>query len=91
MEIRDGFSGAVGNTPLIPLDALSRETGCVILGKAEFLNPGSSVKDRAALYIIQNAERRGALQPGGGRGTRVPPATPASALRTFAARAATAT
>ncbi len=65
MEIRDGFAGAVGNTPLIRLDRLSRETGCAILGKAEFLNPGGSVKDRAALYIITDAERRGALEPGG--------------------------
>ena len=65
MEIRDGFTGAVGNTPLIRLGSLSRETGCEILGKAEFLNPGGSVKDRAALYIIRDAEQRGALQPGG--------------------------
>jgi cysteine synthase A len=65
MEIRDGFTGAVGNTPLIRLGSLSRETGCEILGKAEFLNPGGSVKDRAALYIIRDAEERGALQPGG--------------------------
>jgi cysteine synthase A len=65
MAIRNGFVGAVGNTPLIRLDGLSRETGCEILGKAEFLNPGGSVKDRAALYIIQDAEQRGALKPGG--------------------------
>src|SRR5262249_56644582 len=65
MEILDGFAGAVGNTPLIRLAALSRETGCEILGKAEFLNPGGSVKDRAALWIIRDAERRGALKPGG--------------------------
>ena len=65
MEIRDGFTGSVGNTPLIRLGTLSRETGCEILGKAEFLNPGGSVKDRAALYIIRDAEQRGALQPGG--------------------------
>lgn len=65
MEVRDGFAGAVGNTPLIRLGSLSRETGCEILGKAEFLNPGGSVKDRAALYIIRDAERRGALSPGG--------------------------
>src|SRR5262249_48425809 len=51
MEIRNGFAGAVGNTPLIRLGTLARETGCEILGKAEFLNPGGSVKDRAALYI----------------------------------------
>src|SRR5260221_686802 len=65
MEIRDGFTGAVGNTPLIRLAKLSAETGCEILGKAEFLNPGGSVKDRAALYIIRDAEKRGALKPGG--------------------------
>jgi cysteine synthase A len=63
--IRDGFAGAVGETPLIRLGAPSRETGCEILGKAEFLNPGGSVKDRAALYIVQDAERRGVLKPGG--------------------------
>jgi len=65
MEIRDGFAGAVGNTPLIRLHRLSEETGCEILGKAEFLNPGGSVKDRAALWIIRDAERRGTLKPGG--------------------------
>jgi cysteine synthase A len=65
VEIREGFEGAVGNTPLIRLARLSEETGCEILGKAEFLNPGGSVKDRAALYIIRDAERRGTLKPGG--------------------------
>ena len=65
MEIRQGFAGAVGNTPLIRLAKLSGETGCEILGKAEFLNPGGSVKDRAALYIVEDAERRGTLKPGG--------------------------
>src|SRR6266511_3567524 len=65
MEIRDGFTGTIGNTPLIRLGTLCRETGCEILGKAEFLNPGVSVKDSAALYIIRDAEQRGALQPGG--------------------------
>ncbi len=65
MSIRDGFAGAIGNTPLIRLSRLSAETGCEILGKAEFLNPGGSVKDRAALYIIRDAEARGALRPGG--------------------------
>lgn len=64
MSIRSGFSGTVGDTPLIRLQSLSAETGCNILGKAEFLNPGGSVKDRAALYIIHDAERRGALRPG---------------------------
>ena len=55
----------VGNTPLIRLRRLSDETGCEILGKAEFLNPGQSIKDRAALWIIRDAERRGLLRPGG--------------------------
>ena len=64
MEIRDGFVGTVGNTPLIKLRRASEATGCTILGKAEFLNPGGSVKDRAALYIIKDAEERGLLQPG---------------------------
>ena len=65
MEIRKGFSGTVGNTPLIRLGKLSAETGCEILAKAEFLNPGGSVKDRAALFIIRAAEKSGALKPGG--------------------------
>ena len=65
MDIRDGLSDAIGNTPLIKLRKASELTGCTILGKAEFLNPGGSVKDRAALYIILDAERRGLLQPGG--------------------------
>jgi cysteine synthase A len=64
-KIRDGFVGAVGNTPLIRLRGASQLTGCNILGKAEFLNPGGSVKDRAALYIILDAEKRGALERGG--------------------------
>jgi cysteine synthase len=65
MDIKDGFVGSVGNTPLIRLDSFSDETGCEILGKAEFLNPGGSVKDRAALYIIEDAEKKGLLKPGG--------------------------
>jgi cysteine synthase A len=65
MQVRDGFIGSIGNTPLIRLKRASEATGCEILGKAEFLNPGSSVKDRAALFIIQDAERRGLLRPGG--------------------------
>jgi len=65
MDIRDGFIGTVGNTPLIKLRRASEETGCTILGKAEFLNPGGSVKDRAALAIIKDAEERGVLRPGG--------------------------
>ncbi|MCW8861076.1 MAG: pyridoxal-phosphate dependent enzyme, partial [Rhodospirillales bacterium] len=65
MNIRDGFIGTIGNTPLIRLRKLSEETGCDILGKAEFLNPGGSVKDRAALAIIRDAEDKGGLRPGG--------------------------
>ena len=65
MSISDGFIGSVGNTPLIRLRRVSEETGCEILGKAEFLNPGGSVKDRAAKGIIADAERRGVLPPGG--------------------------
>ncbi|NJR48230.1 MAG: cysteine synthase A [Leptolyngbyaceae cyanobacterium CSU_1_3] len=65
MDIKNGFVGAVGNTPLIRLNSFSDETGCEILGKAEFLNPGGSVKDRAALYIVEDAEKKGLLKPGG--------------------------
>jgi cysteine synthase A len=65
MDVRNGFVGAIGNTPLIRLRQLSERTGCEILGKAEFLNPGSSVKDRAALAIILDAEKKGQLRPGG--------------------------
>ena len=65
MDIKNGFVGAVGNTPLIRLNSFSDETGCEILGKAEFMNPGGSVKDRAALYIIEDAEKKGLLKPGG--------------------------
>ncbi len=65
MDIREGFVGAIGNTPLIRLARLSEKTGCEILGKAEFLNPGSSVKDRAAWYIVKDAEEKGQLEPGG--------------------------
>jgi len=65
MDIKDGFVGTIGNTPLIRLASFSKETGCEILGKAEFLNPGGSVKDRAALFIIQDAEAKGLLKPGG--------------------------
>ena len=61
----DGLVGAIGNTPLIRLRRASEATGCEILGKAEFMNPGGSVKDRAGLAIILDAERRGALKPGG--------------------------
>ncbi len=65
MDIKRGFIEAIGNTPLIRLNSFSDKTGCEILGKAEFLNPGGSVKDRAALYIIEDAERKGLLKPGG--------------------------
>jgi cysteine synthase A len=65
MSIRNGIVEAIGNTPLITLKHASEKTGCRILGKAEFMNPGQSVKDRAALFIIQDAVRRGALRPGG--------------------------
>ncbi|KAF5093468.1 hypothetical protein D0Z03_002402 [Geotrichum reessii] len=60
-----GFPGAIGNTPLIKIQGLSKETGANIYGKAEFMNPGGSVKDRAALFIIQDAERKGLIKPGG--------------------------
>jgi cysteine synthase A len=63
--IADGLLGAIGRTPLIRLNRASAATGCTILGKAEFMNPGGSVKDRAALAIIQAAEASGALKPGG--------------------------
>ena len=65
MDVRAGFVEAIGNTPLIRLRRASEATGCEILGKAEFLNPGGSVKDRAALAIVRDAERRGQLKPGG--------------------------
>jgi len=65
MTIRDGIVETIGNTPLIALHRASALTGCRILGKAEFLNPGQSVKDRAALFMIRDAEARGLLRPGG--------------------------
>ncbi len=65
MDIRNGVIPTIGNTPLIRLAKASEVTGCNILGKAEFMNPGQSVKDRAALAIIRDAEARGALKPGG--------------------------
>jgi cysteine synthase A len=63
-DIKDGFAGAIGDTPLIKIASLSALTGCTILGKAELLNPGGSVKDRAAKAMIEGAERAGRLQPG---------------------------
>ena len=65
MQLRDGVIEAIGNTPLIKLERVSAATGCTILGKAEFMNPGQSVKDRAALFIINDAVKRGELRPGG--------------------------
>ena len=65
MTFRSYFIDTIGHTPLIRLKAASEATGCEILGKAEFLNPGGSVKDRAALFIVRDAERRGLLRPGG--------------------------
>ena len=64
MQVSDGIVDAIGNTPLIRLKRASEATGCTILGKAEFMNPGQSVKDRAALFIIQDAVRRGTLRAG---------------------------
>jgi cysteine synthase len=65
MQIRRDFNDLVGNTPLVRLKKVSELTGCDILGKCEFLNPGGSVKDRAALAIIEDAEEKGLLRPGG--------------------------
>jgi cysteine synthase A len=65
VEVRNGFVGSVGNTPLIRLRKASEQTGCEILGKAEFLNPGGSIKDRAALAIVSDAEKKGQLRKGG--------------------------
>jgi len=65
MQVRDGIVDAIGNTPLIKLERASASTGCDILGKAEFMNPGQSVKDRAARQMILGAEERGEIRPGG--------------------------
>jgi len=65
MQTRNGIVEAIGNTPLIRLNRVSAATGCTILGKAEFMNPGQSVKDRAALFIVNDAVKRGELRPGG--------------------------
>ena len=65
MQVRNGIIEAIGNTPLIKLERVSAATGCSILGKAEFMNPGQSVKDRAALFIIEDAVKKGELRPGG--------------------------
>src|ERR1700723_930663 len=65
MHFSNGITEAIGNTPLIKLERVSAATGCTILGKAEFMNPGQSVKDRAALFIIEDAIKKGELSPGG--------------------------
>src|SRR5215467_6982908 len=65
MPIRDGIIETIGDTPLIELKHASEATGCTILGKAEFMNPGQSVKDRPARQIILEAEKRGEIRPGG--------------------------
>ena len=65
MTVKNGVIETIGNTPLIRLKRVSEKTGCTILGKAEFLNPGQSVKDRAALFIVKDAVKRGTLRPGG--------------------------
>ncbi|HEY0181099.1 MAG TPA: pyridoxal-phosphate dependent enzyme, partial [Dokdonella sp.] len=65
MQIRESFADAVGHTPLVRLRRASAATGCEILAKAEFMNPGGSVKDRTALGLLQDAERRGRIRAGG--------------------------
>ena len=65
MDVDKNFIDLIGDTPLLRLNKASEETGCEILGKCEFLNPGQSVKDRAALFIVRDAEAKGLLKPGG--------------------------
>src|SRR6202453_5502699 len=65
MQFCNGIVEAIGNTPLIKLKRVSEATGCTILGKAEFMNPGQSIKDRAGKWMILEAEKRGDLKPGG--------------------------
>jgi len=65
VHVLNGLTQSIGNTPLIKIDSLSKETGCNILGKAEFMNPGGSVKDRAALWMVEDAENKGWLKPNG--------------------------
>jgi cysteine synthase A len=65
VTVLNGLIGSIGNTPLIRIDSLSQETGCEILGKAEFMNPGGSVKDRAALWMVREAEKAGRIGAGG--------------------------
>ena len=64
MDVRKGFVDLVGNTPLLRLNKVSDATGCEILGKCEFLNPGGSVKDRIALRMVEEAEKSGRIKPG---------------------------
>lgn len=64
LQVRNGLAGLVGNTPLVRLNSVSQETGCNILAKAEFANAGGSVKDRAALFLVRDAERKGQIKPG---------------------------
>jgi len=87
MDIKPDVIAAIGNTPLIKLRRASEMTGCTILGKAEFMNPGQSVKDRAALFIVKDATVKGALRPGGTI-VRAPPATRVSAWRSSPMRSA---
>ena len=86
MDIRKDVLAAIGNTPLIRLSAHPRQRAARILGKAEFMNPGQSVKDRAALFIIKDAIARGTLEAGRRRSSKARQATPASALRSSAMR-----
>ena len=65
MRLNSSFTDLIANTPLVKLKRASELTGCNIFGKCEFLNPGQSVKDRAALYIVRDAEQKGQLRPGG--------------------------
>ncbi len=65
MQVLNGLTQSIGNTPLIKIESLSKETGCEILGKAEFMNPGGSVKDRAALWMVEDAESKGLLKSNG--------------------------
>jgi len=83
MTIAPSVIEAIGKTPLIELRAASKATGCRILGKAEFMNPGGSVKDRAALYIVKDAIAKGTLKRGASS-SRARRATPASASRSSA-------
>ena len=75
MQVCNGIIEAIGNTPLIRLNRVSVATGCNILGKAEFMNPGQSVKDRAALFIIQDAVKKARCGQAGSS-SKAPPATP---------------